>query len=181
MFVNAKIETDRLIIRPYIDEDAEPIFQMLQVPDHYKYIPDELPTSIQQVMRLIQWSKECNEKNTPEKIYKFNLAVLLKETGQFVGVCGLGPCDVKEGEIELYYEITREFQGKGFAKEAAQAIFEYGINRIGLKRIVTTVHPDNLASRAIIEGLGMEYVKDLDGLTGDLEEHNGYRFYQINV
>jgi ribosomal-protein-alanine N-acetyltransferase len=178
MFIDAKIETERLILRPYIQEDAEAIFSMATEPEHFKYQPDTPPRSIEDIDRLIKWSQECNKQNTPNKIEKFNLAIILKKTEEFVGVAGLGPHDILREETELYYALAKKFQGKGIAKEAAKAVFEYGINVIGLDRIIATVHPDNIGSVKIIEALPMKLVKVLDGLAGEDEGYNGYNLYE---
>ncbi|MEC1525455.1 hypothetical protein P9D43_25995 [Neobacillus niacini] len=72
--MNAKIETNRLILRPLIEEDVTPIFRMATEASHFTYQPDLPPSTVNEMESLIQWSKSCNQRNTPEKIYKFNLA-----------------------------------------------------------------------------------------------------------
>jgi [ribosomal protein S5]-alanine N-acetyltransferase len=181
MFSNVKIETDRLLIRPYQDEDAQAIFEMVTEDNHFQYMPEGPINSIEEIESLIRWSKGCNAKNTKEKIYKFNLSVFLKETGEFIGICGLGPHDVYPEEVEVYYSLKKKFQGKGYAREAAQAVVVYGLNTIGLPKIVATVHPENGPSVKIIEGLGMEYQYILSGFEGDLVEHNGYAYYELEL
>lgn len=179
MFVNAKIETERLVIRPYHEEDAQAIFEMVNEENHFQYMPDGPYNKIEEIENLIRWSKSCNAKNTKEKIYKFNLGVFLKETGEFIGICGLGPHDVYLDRIEVYYSLKKKYQGKGYAKKAAQAVVAYGFNTIELPKIVATVRPENTPSVKIIEGLGMKYQYTLSGFGGDLVEHNGYAYYEL--
>ncbi|WP_075980590.1 GNAT family N-acetyltransferase [Bacillus massilinigeriensis] len=181
MFINAKIKTDRLILRPLIERDAIPIFRMATERDHFKYQPDLPPTNIEEIKSLIKWSKSCNQKNTPEKIYKFNLAFVLKETQETIGIGGLGLHDVDNRQIEIYYGIQEVHQGRGLSTEAAKAIFDYGINTIGLKNIIATVHPENTASKKIIEKLGMKYKKTLSRLIGENSNYNGYLLYDIST
>ncbi|MFT4415561.1 GNAT family N-acetyltransferase [Fredinandcohnia humi] len=179
MFLHAKIETERLVIRPFHEEDAEPLYQMTLEPGHFTYMPEVPPTTIEEIQNLVQWSINCNEKNTPKKIYKFNLSVFLKETGEFIGIAGLGPNDVNQEEVELYYSLMQKHQGKGYAKEAAHAVMSYGFNTIGLPKVVGLVHPENAPSLHIIKGLGMRFSHVLSGYKGDLKDHNGMHIYEI--
>lgn len=179
MFMNAKIETDRLILRPLIDEDVMPIFKMATEPSHFTYQPDLPPSSVGEIESMIKWSKSCNRENTPEKIYKFNLAFVLKETLETIGIGGLGPHDIAPQETEIYYGIQDAYKGCGLSTEAAQAILDYGLNTIGLKKIIATVHPENTASKKIIEKMGMNYNKTLSGFIGENSNFNGYLLYDI--
>lgn len=180
MFIGVEIETDRLLIRPYQQEDAESLYKMTQEPGHFTYMPEVPPANLQEIKNLITWSTNCNAKNTREKIYKFNLSVFLKETGEFIGISGLGPNDLNPEEVELYYSLTLKHHGQGYAKESAKAVLSYGFGTIGLLKVVGIVHPQNTPSLRIIQGLGMKFVKEISGQRGELSEHNGYHLYEIS-
>ncbi|WP_268875115.1 GNAT family N-acetyltransferase [Neobacillus niacini] len=92
---------------------------------------------------------------------------------------GLGPHDIDPEETEIYYGIQEAYQGRGLSTEAAAAILDYGINTIGLKKIIATVHPENTASKKILEKIGLKYCKTLSGLTGENSNFNGYFLYDI--
>lgn len=147
---------------------------MTQEPGHFDYMQDMPPKNIDDIHNLIRWSKNCNRKNTPDKIYKFNLSVFLKETGEYIGISGLGPSDVNHNEVELYYSLMKAHQGKGYAKEAAAAVLAYGLETIGLTKVVGIVHPKNLPSLNIMEGLGLAFSHEITGQEGDLQGLNGY-------
>jgi [ribosomal protein S5]-alanine N-acetyltransferase len=55
-------------------------------------------------------------------------------------------------------------QGKGYAKEAAAAVLGYGLEIIGLEKVVCLVHPENMVSLSIIKGLGINIRMKLRGL-----------------
>jgi RimJ/RimL family protein N-acetyltransferase len=76
-----------------------------------------------------------------------------KATSRFAGYCGLW---FPEGwdDIEIGYGIAPEFRGQGCAAEAARCVPEYGYRRKGLKRLVSSINPDNKASRRVAEKLG---------------------------
>ena len=54
--------------------------------------------------------------------------------------------------------VGKAFWGHGLATEAAQVSLQYGFETLKLESIVAIVHPENGASRRVIEKLGMEFV-----------------------
>lgn len=180
MFLNLYIETERLVIRPYALTDIDEIHAVVSEPDFYQFIPEEIP-SRDGVQRIVEWSNSCNQKNTPIKIYKLNLAILDKQTQKLIGYCGLGPNDVNENEIELYYGISKLYRGQGIGYEVAHALIQYGFNKIGLHKIVAIVHPENIASRKIVEKLGMNNDYTYKNLNYDLKDFEGFIHYSIEA
>lgn len=178
MFVDAIIETDRLRIRPYQLEDVDSLYEVVSEPNFYQYVPEEVPT-LDDVRKIVEWSIDCNMKNTKEKIIKFNLAIIDKEYDEVIGYCGLGPFDLNSSKVELYFGLSEQYRGMGLAKEAASAVLNYGLNVIGLNEIVSTVHPDNIASVKILESLGFVYFNTLQDMTKDAVYFEGHRYYTI--
>lgn len=82
------------------------------------------------------------------------LAVVERVVGAVVGECGL---QLLEGgpNFELAYTLAREVWGRGYATEAAAAVLAWGFGTVGLDRVVAVVDPDNLASRRVVEKIGM--------------------------
>jgi len=60
------------------------------------------------------------------------------------------------GETEVDFLLGPSWWGKGFATEAARYALRFGFEEKGLDRIVGIVHPDNLASRKVLEKIGMQ-------------------------
>lgn len=179
MFVNARLETDRLLIRPFHLDDAVDLYTMSNEKDHFKYQPDEPPT-MEEAKKIVQWSINSNERNSREKIYKFNLAIVLKETNRFIGCCGLGPHDAFPDENEIYYGMSTQFQRRGLIKEATKALLDYGLLVIGLPKIIATVHPDNIASIKVLNGIGLKYEKQLINLDDSKRDFENYLYYTTN-
>ncbi len=178
MFINAKIETIRLILRPYCLEDVDDIYTIVNENDFYQYIPEEVPTH-EDVKKIIEWSIKQNQRNTADKIYKFTNAIIHKKDNKIIGYCGLGPDDLGMGQIELYYGISSEYRRLGLAREAARAIIKYGFEVIGLDRIVAFVHYENLSSLKLLESLGMSYHFRINNLDDENKNFDGHCYYTI--
>ena len=83
-------------------------------------------------------------------------AVIEKQSQRFAGWCGLWR--LKEtGETEIGYALLPEFWGRGYAAEAARAFLRYAFDELGRERVVAVAHPDNAASRGVMERVGMRY------------------------
>jgi RimJ/RimL family protein N-acetyltransferase len=88
-------------------------------------------------------------------------AVIWRETGELVGDCGLIPT-VVEGvdETELGWITRRSFWGRGIATEAGAAWRDHALGALGLRRIVSMITAENVASRRIAEKLGFSVERE---------------------
>ncbi len=73
-----------------------------------------------------------------------------------MGFCGLRHLDGGP-EVEVLYGISPAEWGRGYATEIAQAILRYGFETAGLARIWGIADPENLASRRVLEKIGMTF------------------------
>lgn len=83
-----------------------------------------------------------------------------KSDGMNIGLAGLVYRDYL-GIPDIGYALLPEFSGEGYASEAAQAVFHYGKQLLKLPAIVGIVAPDNLASKKILEKLGLVSLKQI--------------------
>lgn len=81
-----------------------------------------------------------------------------KESGQFIGLCGLR---MLEGTPELIYVLAKAYWGKGLAAEAAKASLRYSFEELKLERIVAVTRHENLASQRVMQSIGMSYEKEV--------------------
>ena len=109
----------------------------------------------QEMAETLEWLIDCYEGNTTDKIIKFTLPIVLKESKEIIGWCGIGPLEFDESEIEVFFLISYEFWGRGFATEAVGALIEYSFDQLGLKRLVALVDPRNHASIRVVTKLGL--------------------------
>lgn len=95
-------------------------------------------------------------------------ATVLKETGQYIGRCGIYPHFDDKGvpianEGTLAFYIASGYWRKGYATEAGWAFIHFGFNELHLKRIVATVQAGNDASVHILKKLGFELISTEEG------------------
>jgi ribosomal-protein-alanine N-acetyltransferase len=85
-------------------------------------------------------------------------AIVHKADKKMIGWCGLAFLDNTD-EIEIGYGIAKEYWGKGLTTEAAAASIRFGFEELKLNRIVAVAMPENIASRRIMEKIGMKFEK----------------------
>jgi ribosomal-protein-alanine N-acetyltransferase len=83
-------------------------------------------------------------------------AVIDKQSQKFIGWCGLWVLKEND-EIEVGYALAKEYQGRGLATEAAARVLQYGFAELKLEKIVALARHENLASRRVMEKLGLKY------------------------
>jgi [ribosomal protein S5]-alanine N-acetyltransferase len=158
------LETERLILRQMTLDDAEFILRQVNEPSFIQNIGDRNVRTVEDAQAYISnGSLKSYEK------HGFGLyLVLLKETRESIGMCGLIKRDGLE-DVDIGYALLPEFWGKGYAVEAAQAVKEYAKDMIGLKRLVAIVDPVNESSIRVLEKIGLQYEKMLRLSADDIE------------
>ncbi|MGN7896327.1 GNAT family N-acetyltransferase [Bacillus sp. 22475] len=178
MFVNAHIETERLLIKPYHISDAEHLYELQKHPEAKRFMPSPV-YSLEEIQDIILWSMEMNKKNTVSNIVKFNLSIFEKSSQKFIGYCGLGPLDFELTSTEMYYALSYEKWKKGYATEATYALLQYVFLKIGIERIVAVVFPENKASIKVVEKLGFQFKEEVQNLNEEFKEFEGMHSFYI--
>lgn len=82
--------------------------------------------------------------------------LILRDSGAFVGDCGLTPQTVDgQVDIELGYHVRAELWGKGYATEAATACRDWARDVLGVTRLIAIIDPANLASQRVASKVGL--------------------------
>ena len=95
--------------------------------------------------------------------YKFDLAVCMEENTLLIGGCGIRRESQTSNVGNLGWAINPEFQGKGYATEAAHSLIQFGFDQLRLRVIYATCDTRNIASTKVMERLGMVRVGHLIG------------------
>lgn len=146
------IETERLILRPFLEQDAEDVFEYLKEPLVNCFACMKLDS--------LEQAREEVQKRVGETEYYF--AIVLKETGKVIGEIDAYPESVTPGEDEVSKDtfspcwmLNEAYHGKGYAYEAAKAFFDYLFFEKGARRIYTYTEDYNLSCQRLCEKLGM--------------------------
>ncbi|HEX6709528.1 MAG TPA: GNAT family N-acetyltransferase [Rubrobacter sp.] len=148
------LETERMFLRRMEMSDVDYLMGIFSDPVAMRYYPGT--KSRQEVEDWVRWTLESYRD------HGFGLwAALLKDSGEFVGQCGLTVQEVEgKEEVEIGYLFLRKFWGRGLATEAARASRDHGF-RLGYKRLVSLIDPGNLASRRVAEKTGLTLEKEV--------------------
>lgn len=147
------IETKRLILRPFQESDAEDVFEYLEEPMVHCFACMKLNS--------IEEAKAEVAKRVKETEYLF--AIVLKENGKVIGEIDAYP---ESGEphqdenttLDTFspcWMLNKEYQGNGYAYEAAHAFFDYLFTEKGARRIYAYTEDYNISSQKLCEKLGM--------------------------
>jgi len=157
------LETNRLLLRRQVIEDLDDLWALYCNPNITKFIPDA-PRSYKEAKEELEWFKNGHPRFPELGLW----ATIHKETGKFIGRCGLLPWTIEgQQEVEIAYTIAQEYWGQGLATEAAQAILRYGIEQLHCSRMICLIDPMNVASQRVAEKIGMSLEKEVDGIDGD--------------
>ena len=80
--------------------------------------------------------------------------IFLKADGAYVGACGLKPYKPEAREYEIGFHLLPRFWGHGYASEAARAAIQFAFETLRATALYAGHHPDNAASRKLVERLG---------------------------
>ncbi len=152
------METERLILRPWTDADAENLYRYAKDPAVGPVAGWPVHTSVENSREIIR-----GVLSEPE-----TYAVVLKETGEPVGCVGLmigkkSNIDINEDEGEIGYWIGVPYWGQGLIPEAVRRLQRYGFEELRLKKIWCAYFEGNQKSRRVQEKCGFTYhhtVKD---------------------
>src|SRR5262245_31184449 len=151
------LETNRLVLRRLALADAADLYRIYSDPETMKFM-GKAPDSVEEERDHIR----SHIAHHYEKYGVGLWATVLKENDRFIGRCWLMRKQIEGAEeVEIAYSLDRKYWGKGLATEAAEAIVMHGFAKYGFKRIVTVIHPQNVASIRVVEKIGMRYERDV--------------------
>lgn len=167
------IETERLILRPWKETDAEALFKYASDPDIGPIAGWPPHTSVENSLEIIR-----SVFATPE-----TYAVVLKATGEPVGSCGimfsegLHSAEMKPGEAEIGYWIGKPYWGQGFIPEAVKALLARGFKDLHLDAVWCGHYDGNAKSKRVIEKCGFKFHHTNKDIVSPLGDERTEHFY----
>jgi RimJ/RimL family protein N-acetyltransferase len=145
------LETKRLRIRPFEPErDAGPLHELWGDAEAMQFIPGGVKTSVAETRDRLETLRARDRHG-----WGF-WAIDERESGRPVGGVGLFPLNWEGPEIELAYHVVPSVWNLGYASEAATAVLAAAWEA-GLDQVVAVAMPGNVASRRVMEKLGMSF------------------------
>lgn len=150
-YADVRIETQRLLLRPFEMNDAQSWFQMMSSPEVTRYWSHLPWLSLQEAKEDI-----VQDITHMERKEYLRLAVIDKTSGVMQGMCVFFNHYPNSQRGEIGYCLDTQYQGKGIMKEAMAAFIDYLQTYLSVRRLEADIHPSNKASAALLEKLGFE-------------------------
>lgn len=145
--------TPRLILRELIPADAAGMFELDSDKAVHLYLGNKPVSTMEESQEVIRLIRQQYRDNGIGR-----WAVVEKDSNRFVGWAGLKlvkePMNGHVNYYDLGYRFIKKYWGKGYATECAQAILEYGFNRLHLENIYAITDAGNAASQHVLEKTG---------------------------
>jgi RimJ/RimL family protein N-acetyltransferase len=146
------IETERLLLRKIVVDDAEDMFEYGRDPEVTRYLMWEPHRTIDDSIEFIRWVMRQYEAG---EVAPWGLE--LKDTGKFIGTVGFVEWNLRHSRAEIGYSLARPFWGLGLMTEAARAVIDFGFGTMGLNRVEANCFIENARSARVMEKCGMTF------------------------
>ena len=161
MAVDTYLETDRLRLRRFTDDDVDALVELDSDPEVTRYLTRALPirdeVANRTIPRIIAYYDEHPGFGT--------WAAIEKATGAFIGWFHLRPAheNGRDDEPELGYRFRLSAWGKGYATEGGRALVDKAFTELGARRVFALTMSVNAGSRRVMEKVGMRYLRTFHG------------------
>ncbi len=161
--VNLELETDRLLLRPLVENDWEMALETFMDPEVMKFVAD-----VGSEEALAGEMKTAIRRGAGGRIGVW--CVLQRETGEKLGTAILLPLPIEEddtdwslvqedrypdADIEVGYILKRSAWGNGYATEACRRLVQFAFEETELDEIVAVTDPRNAASQKVLRKCGL--------------------------
>ena len=172
------IETERLILRPFNENDTEDVFEYLEQPMVNCF-------SCMKVKSLEEAKRAVQERSKNKELY---FAIVLKESGKVIGeidaMSEATAPDEANAVLDTFspcWMLNKEYHGKGYAYEAAHAFFDYLFFEKGARRIYAYTEDYNISSQKLCEKLGMRREGIFMEFVSFINDENGNPIYENTI
>lgn len=165
------IETQRLIIRPFVPTDLPAFKTLLDI--------KEVPGWTMQKNRSEDFLKWQISNYSKMDIITGSVCfgIFSKETGEILGSVGAGEHD-DLGETEIFYSLLQDVRGNGYATEATKAVTDWVFENYDIEYIIGTATVHNIASQKVLERCGYRFINEQTLLVHIEGKKYDFRYYR---
>lgn len=157
MTLRLPILTPRLALRDFVATDVDAVHAYASDPavaEHMFHAPWTREHAAAYIENL-----QASQQAVPRRLWE--LAIVERASGALVGSVDLTP--EGEHEADIGYVLAQPAWGRGYATEAAAALLEAGFARLRLRRVLAVCAVENVASRHVLEKIGLRHVDTVQG------------------
>jgi ribosomal-protein-alanine N-acetyltransferase len=148
-----QLVSDRLVLREFVVTDEDAVHSFAADPLVTRFT-DWGPNSVEDTRAFL--AEATAQATNPERT-EFTLAAVHASSGRLIGSVAIGITSVQHQRGEFGFVFHRDFWSQGYATEAAELLLRFGFDRLQLRRISATCHPDNRASARVLQKAGLQY------------------------
>lgn len=143
-----RIETKRLVLIGLKENHADAVVGFRQQQEVYQYFKNPKKITLEE---HLHWYR--NNYLQDGSRYDFVIS-LAEEEHTIIGTCGISDLNTKEKTMEVSYLLSPQYRGNGYAREAIEALINYGKGLWHIKEVMAVVHKENEKSLHFIENMG---------------------------
>ncbi len=146
-----ELHTNRLLLREFVSADWPAVLAYQRDLRYLRFYhwTDRTPEDVQRFVQMFLDQQQAQPR------LKYQLAVILKSSGQLIGNCGIRRDTIDASQADIGYELAPQYWGHGYATEAARAITAFGFTQLNVHRIWAWCIADNTASARVLERVGL--------------------------
>lgn len=150
------LETERLVIREFLLDDTQLIFEYSQEDCTKNELPDEVFEDLEETRKTLKFFiDQYTNKNFP-LVY----AIELKKNCKLIGHASFSTINENGIKVEIGYAIATAYQGNGYASEAIKAFINWGKGELNLENVYGIAKTSNCASWRVLEKSGFKLINE---------------------
>jgi [ribosomal protein S5]-alanine N-acetyltransferase len=150
-----QLQTARLILRSFREEDVDVMAELFANPDFMRFslgVYTERKQTVAFIEKVMGWDRA----SMPSQF-----AVVSRGEHTVIGYCGFHHHPEVPGEVEIGYRLHPDYWNRGLITEAARAVRDHGFADLKLPHVISLIHPENIPSRRVAEKNGMKVEKEI--------------------
>jgi [ribosomal protein S5]-alanine N-acetyltransferase len=151
-----RLETERLLLRPYRLEDLDDLHAMFSDPEHMRWYPEPFSREVS-----LQWLERQIARHQTRGYALW--IVEDRRTGAFLGTAGPSLLTIEEAdEVEIGWHTRPGRKGEGIAPEAGAAARDWAFANLEVDHLIALVRPENRPSGRVAVKIGMHVDREVD-------------------